>query len=127
MAVETQARSGDQTRALSGNTATISTEDSVVPAGDLSRKFAKVVFPGLFGVFLCCGKTVLFLPLKAVILIWWVVTQKWVSDPFSMDREPMPGQKKNFRKKVLCFYFYAVECHLFKLLTIGSDNTCGIN
>ena len=31
-------------------------------------------------------------PSRAVILNWWVPTQKWVADPFSVGRRSLPGQ-----------------------------------
>ena len=29
---------------------------------------------------------------KSVVLNWWVATQKWVADPFSVGRGPLSGE-----------------------------------
>ena len=43
-------------------------------------------------------------PPGPVVLNWWVVTQKWVADPFSVGRGPLPGEgnaKKNPQTSVI--------------------------
>ena len=52
---------------------------------------------------------------KAVVLNWWVGTQKWVADPFSVGHGPLPGGEtlKNPQKR---------ECHSYSL-TIGGENS----
>ena len=35
------------------------------------------------------------------VLNWWVGTQKWVADPFSVGRGPLPGEGNAKKKKKL--------------------------